>query len=140
MKGKHILLPLALLMLLLVGAGCKKSNPVVMTWDYLGRHYVADSATASSGGATRVVGYSGVTAVGISGGVELLPGTYTLHGYNTGTQPFLFQIVSGNASVFSQSGTVVITGYDNNGLTGTFTATMTDLTTISGTMTDIPFR
>ena len=118
--------------------GCSKSNPAVFSWDYQGRHYVADSSSASAGSVTRIAAYSGVTALGIDGGSQLVAGSYPLHGNNNSSQPFLFYVVGG--FTYSQSGTVTITHYDNTKISGYFNTTLTDGTMMSGNFTDIPVR
>jgi hypothetical protein len=124
---------------LLLLAGCSKTDTAVFSLDYQGRHYVADSSSATAGSYTRIVAYSGVTAISIDGGGQLSTGSYTLHGRNSLMQPFLFYVVVANY-VYSQSGTVVVSSYDNTKMSGSFSATLTDGTTISGSFANVPLR
>ena len=122
-------------------SGCSKSNATVFSWNYQGTHYVADSSSvhvSSSPVDDRIVAYSGLTALGIDGGTNLVIGSYTFHSVNTTGQPYMFYVVGG--TVYSQSGTLNITYNDNAKMSGNFTVTYTDGSYMSGSFTDIPIR
>ena len=139
MNRKSIPLIALLAMIIAVMAGCSKTNPAVFSWDYQGRHYVADSSSVSSTTDNVVVAYSGVTAVVIDGGGKLSTGAYTLHGYNHSSLPFMTYVVV-NVFTYSQSGTLNITYNDNTKISGNFSVTYTDGTTMTGSFTDIPYK
>jgi hypothetical protein len=139
MNRKSISLIALLAAVIALMGGCTKSNPAVFSWDYQGRHYVADSSSVSSTSDNVVVAYSGLTAVVIDGGGKLGTGTYTLHGYNQSNLPFMAYAVI-NAFTYSQSGTVNITFNDNTKISGNFSVTYTDGTTMTGSFTDIPYK
>jgi hypothetical protein len=137
MNRKSISLIALLVVIILLVGGCKKSNPAVFSWDYQGRHYVADSSSVSNTSDNIVVAYSGVTAVVIDGGGKLVTGAYTLHGYNHSNLPFMAYAVI-NVFTYSQSGTLNITYNDNTKISGNYSVTYTDGTTMTGSFTDIP--
>ena len=137
MKSK--LLFIAALLLLLLGTGCSKTNPNVFSWNYLGRHYVADSGSVSSTPDNRILAYSGQTALAIDGGGKLAVGTYTLHNTNTTGMPYLFY-VSVATYIYSRNGSLTITANDNTQISGYFTATLTDSSYITGSFTNLPYQ
>jgi hypothetical protein len=139
MKSKNILLLMITAMSLILSAGCKKASSTVFSWDYLGRHYVADSCSVSAGSDSRMLAYSGVTGIAIDGGAQFLPGTYTLYGRNITGQGYLLYTVGGGFT-YSQTGTVIITKSDATKMSGSFSATLTDASVISGSFTDVPLR
>lgn len=139
MKRKTLSLIAALGLILALCAGCSKQNTTVFSWNYLGRHYVADSSFASAGTDTRIAAYYSVTGLGIGGGgSQLAVGSYPLHGNNTNGQAFLFYVVGGYT--YSQSGTLTVTKYGSGRMSGYFSATLTDGTAMSGSFTNIPLR
>lgn len=140
MKSKRLLIAAMLGVIVILAAGCTKTNPTVFSWDYQGRHYVADSSSVIQGADTRILAYYSVTAVAIDGGSsQLAVGSYTLHGLNTSGKPYMLYAVV-NSAIYSQSGTLTITYIDAVKISGTFSVTYTDGTIMTGTFTDIPIR
>ena len=139
MKGKYVSGIAAIIILISLIASCSKSNPTVFSWDYLGRHYVADSSSVSSTNKIAAYAGSGLAAIGIQGGLLLNVGSYTLHPQNVSGDPYLiyFQLSS---HITSQSGMLNVIARTNNSITGNFSSTLTDGTIISGSFTDIPIR
>jgi hypothetical protein len=133
------LIPALLIAILAIVSSCSKTNPTIFTWDYLGRHYVADSSSVSAPPDNKILAYYSVSALGIYGGPTLAVGTYTISHQNTTGQPYLIYIPSGG-DIYSESGTLTITYNDGTKMSGSFSATLTDATTISGSFTDIPIR
>lgn len=123
----------------LINGSCGKTNSIVCSWDYLGRHYVADSASVSSGSDSRLLAYSGLTAIAIDGGQHLSVGAYTFHPQNNNGQPYFFY-VNVSSPLYSQSGTLVVTASDNTKMSGNFSVTLSDASVISGSFKDVPFR
>ena len=133
------LLSVVFLLGLLILANCAKTNTTVCSWDYQGRHYVADSSSVSSGSDSRLVAYSGLTAIAIDGGQHLAVGAYSFHAQNNNGQPYFFYI-NVSSILYSQSGTLVVTSSDNTKMSGNFSVTLTDASVISGSFRDVPCR
>jgi len=140
MNRKSIPLIALLAVIIALVSGCTKTNQTVFTWDYQGIHFVADSsyATAPSTVPGTIDAFSGLTLMGISTGPSLAVGTYTFHESNNSGQPYMFYNYVATES--SQSGTLTISSNDTKKISGSFTVTYIDGTTMTGSFTDIPIR
>ena len=138
MKGKY-LSGIVIIILITLLASCGKSSSTVFSWDYLGRHYVADSSSVSSSNRIAAYAGSGLTAIGIQGGQMLTVGSYPLHPQNLVGDPYLIYIQVSSAR-YSQSGTLNVIARTNTSITGNFSSKLTDGSTITGSFTDIPIR
>jgi hypothetical protein len=138
-KIQIALLSAMFVMVMFILGSCGKTNSTVCSWDYQGRHYLADSSSVSSGSDSRLLAYSGLTAIAIDGGQHLTVGAYTFHRQNTSGQPYFFYIQI-SSILYSQSGTLVVTASDNTKMSGNFSVTLTDASVISGSFKDVPFR
>jgi len=138
-KVNTILIGLLALMLLMA-AGCTKTNSSVFSWSYQGFNYVADSAysPASASPNTIISAYSGYSIIEMSSANKLVVGSYHLAGVNTSA--YMFYISNVSSPVYSQSGTLNVTYNDNTKMSGNFGATLQDGTYISGSFSDMPIR
>jgi hypothetical protein len=135
---KRMVFIIAVFAILVSVAGCTKTSPSVFTWNYAGRHYVADSSYISRGSDNRIASYSQLTALGIDPGGQLAVGSYSFHNNNNSNLPYMFYDYA--VTEYSQSGTLTITAVDANKASGSFVVYYTDGTAMSGQFSDIPFR